>query len=58
MYEALKNASGALDAAKPIDVYWLDIDPAYVAAARKKGVMTDKQPVSRTEEQGEADARG
>ena len=49
MYEAVKNASGALDAAKPIDVYWLDIDPAYVAAARKKGVMTDKQPVSRTE---------
>ena len=46
VYEALKSADGALDAHKPIDVYWLDIDPEYQAAARKKGHKTDRVDVS------------
>ncbi len=48
VYEALKGADGQLDAAKPIDVYWLDIDPAYVEAARKKGIKSDRNDVSGT----------
>lgn len=51
MYEALKSAD-ALDAKKPVDVYWLDIDPAYVAAARKKGVTTDRVDVRKQENMG------
>src|SRR4051794_9480122 len=45
VYEALKSADGHLDDKKPVDVYWLDIDPAYVAAARKKGNNSDRNEV-------------
>lgn len=54
VYEALKKGE-ALDANKPVDVYWLDIDPAYVAANRKKGIMTDRSEVG---EQNRCDERG
>jgi len=50
VYEALKK-DNALDAAKPIDVYWLDIDPEYVAAARKKGIQTDRNELNMIEKQ-------
>ena len=32
----------ALDAAEPIDAYWLDIDPAYRAKARAAGKTSDR----------------
>jgi len=35
-----------LDPKKPIDVYWLDIDPDYVKAARKAGRNHDRQELS------------
>jgi hypothetical protein len=48
VYEAnVKN--GAFDAANPILVYWMDIDPEYVKANRAKGVMTDKEELGSIE---------
>eukprot|EP01029_Cantina_marsupialis_P028379 TRINITY_DN776083_c0_g1_i1.p1 TRINITY_DN776083_c0_g1~~TRINITY_DN776083_c0_g1_i1.p1 ORF type:complete len:187 (+),score=61.18 TRINITY_DN776083_c0_g1_i1:55-615(+) len=41
MYEGM-HAEGVLDTKKPIDGYWLDIDPAYREKARKKGKMDDR----------------
>ena len=41
VYEA-KMEGGELDSSEPVSVYWLDIDPAYAAAARAKGVKTDR----------------
>jgi len=51
VYEALKGADGKLNAAKPVEVYWLDIDPEYVAAARKKGVQSDRVDLNAIERQ-------
>jgi hypothetical protein len=51
VYEALKDKSGALDAQKPVEVYWLDIDPEYVAAARKKGNQSDRNELNAIEKQ-------
>jgi len=44
VYEALVEEKNKklLASKKPIDVYWLDVDPAYIAASRKKGIMTDR----------------
>lgn len=40
VYESLDSESS------PMGVYWLDIDPAYVEANRKKGVMSDRSEIS------------
>lgn len=37
---------GKLDANKPLDGYWLDIDPEYVKANRKKGKTDDRDELS------------
>eukprot|EP00823_Brevimastigomonas_motovehiculus_P009327 TRINITY_DN89_c0_g1_i1.p1 TRINITY_DN89_c0_g1~~TRINITY_DN89_c0_g1_i1.p1 ORF type:complete len:200 (-),score=69.65 TRINITY_DN89_c0_g1_i1:183-743(-) len=41
VYEGMAKDS-KLDPKNPIDAYWLNIDPAYVAETRKKGVKTDR----------------
>jgi hypothetical protein len=51
VYEAAKKSDSELDPAKPIDVYWLDIDPAYQQANRKKGVMSDRSDLNMIEKQ-------
>mmetsp|Transcript_17519 Transcript_17519/g.26604 ORF Transcript_17519/g.26604 Transcript_17519/m.26604 type:complete len:174 (+) Transcript_17519:138-659(+) len=43
VYEGLLDEGGNLDPQKPVDVYWLDIDPATVAKNRKKGKMDDRE---------------
>lgn len=35
-------AGTALDRARPVDGFWLDIDPAYMEANRKKGVASNR----------------
>jgi len=44
VYEAKFDESNRniLKKSKPIDVYWLDIDPEYVKANRAKGIQTDR----------------
>ena len=42
VYEAKMTASGQLDAAEPVTVYWLDLDPEYQKASRAKGVVSDR----------------
>lgn len=43
VYEGMLNAAGnGFNTDKACDVYWLDIDPEYQAAARKKGKMDDR----------------
>jgi len=49
VYEAKLAAEGKLDTNYPIEAYWLDIDPAYVAANRKKGIMTDRSELNMIE---------
>jgi len=48
IYEALveEKDSKTLRVKKPVDVYWLDVDPAYVAANRKKGVKSDRSELN------------
>ena len=42
-YRGMFDSTGAaFDPAAPIDAYWLDIDPEYVEANRKKGKMDDR----------------
>ncbi len=51
VYEAMVGADKALDATKPVDVYWLDVDPEYIKANRAKGVMTDRSDLNVFESQ-------
>jgi len=48
VYEALLK-DGKIDNAKPIDVYWQDIDPAYVKANRAKGKLDDRENLNMIE---------
>lgn len=41
VYEGMVK-DGKLDADTPMDVYWLDIDPEYIKANRKKGKNDDR----------------
>lgn len=43
------KAGSTIDAKKPVDVYWLDIDPEYVKANRKKGIQTDRSDLNMIE---------
>ena len=38
-----------LDSKNPLQVYWLDIDPEYVKAARRKGKMHDREELGSIE---------
>jgi hypothetical protein len=52
VYEAKRTADKkSLDPKNPMDVYWLDIDPANVAANRKKGKMDDRSELIWVEKQ-------
>lgn len=51
VYEGILTAPGKLNAEKPVDVYWQDIDPAYVAANRKAGKMDDRSDLNMIESQ-------
>lgn len=42
VYEGKVGEDGALNAAEPLGVYWLDIDPEYVAKARASGKTDDR----------------
>jgi len=47
VYEAQRSADKkSLNPAKPIDVYWMDVDPAYQADKRKKGVQSDREDLN------------
>jgi len=50
IYEAVKSGSD-FNAEKPVDVYWLDIDPEYVAKTRAKGVQDDRTELNMLEKQ-------
>ena len=51
VYEAKREggADGLLHKKEPAIVYWLDIDPAYQAKNRKKGIMTDRSGLNMIE---------
>jgi len=49
VYEAKVGSDGKPHAEKPLEVYWQDIDPAYVAANRKKGKMDDREDLNMIE---------
>jgi len=50
VYEGLVDeATGQLQTDKPMDVYWLDLDPAYVAKNRKKGKNHDRDELNMVE---------
>lgn len=54
VYEGLledqaEGPSALLRSDKPIDAYWLDIDPAYVEKNRKKGKMHDRDELNMIE---------
>jgi hypothetical protein len=52
VYEALRSGDKKeLDHKKPMDVYWMDIDPAYVKETRKKGKMDDRSDLNTIEKQ-------
>jgi hypothetical protein len=40
-----------LDSKKPVDVYWMDVDPEYQKKARAKGITTDKSELNMVEKQ-------
>jgi len=42
VYEAKRTENKQLAPENPVDVYWLDIDPEYVRANRKKGKLDDR----------------
>ena len=47
IYEGLiDKATGKLRKDKPMDVYWLDLDPAYVEKNRKNGKMHDRDELN------------
>ena len=47
VYEGLiDDTTGKLKEDKPMDVYWLDLDPAYVEKNRKKGKMHDRDELN------------
>lgn len=48
VYQALRDKEKKL-ASSPVDVFWLDIDPEYVKANRKKGVKTDRSDLNSIE---------
>ena len=48
VYEALYDGD-KLKSDKPVDVYWLDVDPKYVEANRKKGKMDDRVELNAVE---------
>ena len=41
--------NGALDASNPLRAFWLDIEPSYQAAKRKKGIQSDSEPLNAME---------
>jgi len=49
VYEAKLGPDGKPHPEKPLEVYWQDIDPAYVAANRKKGKMDDREDLNMIE---------
>jgi hypothetical protein len=49
IYAANTDAAGNLRANNPVDLYWLDIDEAYVAEARAEGRMSDRVELSSIE---------
>lgn len=50
VYEGLVDeATGQLRTDKPLDVYWLDLDPAYVEKNRKKGKNHDRDELNMVE---------
>lgn len=52
IYEGKVSGDGhSFDTAKAVDVYWLDLDPEYQAAKRKKGVTSDKEELNLVEKQ-------
>jgi len=48
VYEA-NLLNGDLDPNNPVIVYWLDLDPAYVAENRAKGIISDRSELGRIE---------
>lgn len=48
VYEARVDA-GAIRAADPVDAYWLDIDPEYMAKNRAKGKDSDREDLNMIE---------
>jgi len=52
VYEAiLESDSSGLKKDKPIEVYWLDLDPAYQEKKRKKGITSDREELGSIEKQ-------
>jgi hypothetical protein len=50
VYEGLYNEDHTdLDDGQPIDVYWLDLDPTYVARNRNNGKMDDRDELNAIE---------
>lgn len=51
VYEGLvdEDDSKQLRKDKPMDVYWLDLDPAYQEKKRKKGILTDRDELNMIE---------
>jgi len=51
VYEAILDGNGKLDKDKPVEVYWLDIDPEYVKKNRAKGINSDRSELNMVERQ-------
>jgi len=49
VYEALLDSDKKLDPKKPLDAYWLNLEPEYQAALRKKGEKSDREDLNMLE---------